>query len=326
MNILIITPNPIDTTSFYRAWGVFPYLSRRMDGLNLITDKNRQMTWADIAQMDLVYMHRPFALEHLKFAQYVKEMKIPLWMDYDDDLTSIPEWMSFYQTYMTEQTQKIIATLIGLADVLTVSTQALKDRFQSLNKAITIIPNALNDFIFDTNPMPYNANKIMMWRGSETHHVDLLTFSETIKKSVNKEDWEWQYFGYNPWFLPKTRHIPTMDPIMYFRSIRSINPGVMFVPLVDDTFNRCKSNINWLEATYAGSVCLVPEFESWDVRGVFRYATIAEFSALLEFLMSPESILLRKSHYLASWEHIKDNYLLSVVNGKRKAIIKQLVK
>ncbi len=324
MNILIITPNPIDTTSFYRAWGVFPFLAKEHN-ITLISDRGKSLTWVDIAQMDIVYMHRPFTIEQLNFAQYVKEMKIPLWVDYDDDLTSIPAWMSFYQTYMNDNTQKIIKAVIGIADIVTVSTSELKRRYADLNELIEVIPNAFNDYILG-DFMPYNSKKIVMWRGSETHHVDLMNFKDDIEKCINREDWEWQYFGFNPWFLPKTKHIPVMDPVMYFRTMRSINPGVMFVPLIDDTFNRCKSNINWLEATYAGAACLVPDWEEWNHTGTFTYKDHDSFVQQLTFLMSPESALVRKTAYQQSVDEINRNFGLSKVNNARLEIINFLKK
>lgn len=326
MNILIITPNTIDTTSFYRAWGVFPNIARTMGDINLITDKGKSMSWVDIGQMDLIYMHRPYTIEQYNFAQYAKEMKVPLWVDFDDDLTSIPEWMSFYNLYMQETTQKIIAGIISMADVVTTSTQALANRFTKLNTMIQVIPNALNDDIFSTDQLPYSEKKVVLWRGSETHHMDLMHFTEAIASCVTREEWEWMYFGFNPWFLPKTKHIPVMDPVMYFRTMKSIHPAVMFVPLIKDTFNQCKSNINWLEATMSGSIALVPDWEVWDVPGVFRYEDTKTFGVELQYLMSGESYFVRKQSYQASWDYIKDNLLLSIVNKQRVQLIEMLVK
>jgi hypothetical protein len=326
MNILIVTPNQIDTTSYYRAWGVFPQITRAMPDIHLLSDKGRSMTWVDINQMDLVFMHRPYTLDQLNFAMYAKEMGVPLWVDYDDDLTSIPEWMSFYQTYMNEQTQKLIQTFLSVADVVTVSTQALAERFKSVARLLDVIPNALNDdFLLKETPV-YSDKKIVMWRGSETHHVDLLNYSDQIKSCLTRDDWEWMYFGYNPWFLPKTKHIPVMDPVMYFKTIRSIAPSVMFTPLVDDTFNRCKSNINWMEATMAGAVALVPGWDTWTVPGAIQYKDQADFAELLKYLMSGESFFVRKQSHEASMQFIRDNLLLSKVNEKRMAIIEMLAR
>lgn len=323
MNILVITPSPIDTTSFYRAWGVLPYLK---GDIHLISDKGKQMSWVDIAQMDIIFMHRPYTVEQLRFARYAKEMHIPLWMDYDDDLTRIPEWMSFHSMYMNDETQQIIKALIGIADVVTVSTPDLAARFSELNKTIFTIPNALNDYMLDTTPAPYPEKKIILWRGSETHHMDLFAYVEHIRKCITREDWEWTYMGFNPWYLPKTRHIPTMDPIMYFRTLKSLQPGLMFVPLIDDTFNRCKSNIAWLEATYAGAVCLVPEWESWNQKGSMKYDGGAEFETQLQWLMSGESIFVRKAAYEQSWNTIHESLLLSKVNQQRETVINLLKK
>jgi hypothetical protein len=167
-----------------------------------------------------------------------------------------------------------------------------------------------------------------MWRGSDTHHVDLMQFSDAIRSCMNRDDWEWMFFGYNPWFIPKTRHIPTMDPVMYFRTIRQINPGVMYVPLVDNVFNRCKSNINWIEGTMAGAVVLIPNFESWEWSSntdALVYQDSENLTERLSWLMNGESQLLRRRIHQEAVQYIRENLLLSKVNQQRIEIIEQLI-
>jgi hypothetical protein len=117
-----------------------------------------------------------------------------------------------------------------------------------------------------------------------------------------------------------------MDPVMYFRTMKVLTPAVMFVPLIKDTFNQCKSNINWMEATLSGSVALVPDWESWNAPGVFKYQDTQTFEAELQYLMSAESFFVRRQAYQASWDYIRENLLLSEVNKQRIQLIEMLVK
>lgn len=325
MNILIVTPQPVDTTSWYRAWGVFPELVKLGKKLgvdiNLFSDKGKQFAWNDINQMDLIYMHRPYTLAHLKFAVYCKDMNKKIWMDYDDDLTSIPEWMPFYETFMNQDTLNVVWKLISLADVLTVSTKALGERLRK--ESYVVVPNAYNDYLLSPD-CKYSESNTVMWRGSDTHFMDLFSFTPQIREQYEsfKEQWVWTYFGYNPWFLPKHHHIPVMDPVMYYKKIRELAPNVMFVPLVNNGFNQCKSNINWIEATMAGAVCLVPKWESWDTPGSYKYTDAESFNQGLYFLLSDDYE--KKAAWEESMNYIVDNLLLSSVNNSRLNILDKL--
>jgi hypothetical protein len=97
----------------------------------------------------------------------------------------------------------------------------------------------------------------------------------------------------------------------------------MQVPLADSIFNRCKSNIAWIEGSFAGAVCLVPDWEEWQMPGTVRYSNPAEYGEKMKLLLN-NNFNYRKYNDL-SWEYIMDNLTLSRVNGQRIEILKGLV-
>jgi hypothetical protein len=56
-------------------------------------------------------------------------------------------------------------------------------------------------------------------------------------------------------------YIPWNQNFMSYQiQLRGTSPDYIVVPLVNDAFNRCKSNIAWIEATNAGAVTIAPSY------------------------------------------------------------------
>lgn len=334
-NILFITPSPSDATSWYRAWGPFGALRKENPGINLVTGVNK-FTWPVFQMTDIAFMQRPYSNSHVKIAKMAKENKNKLWVDYDDDLFSVPGDNPAFGIYNSEETQKNIATIIAMADVVTVSTMFLKRRLERLNENIVVVNNGINDFILDDfDPKPFSDRpKFFNWRGSNTHQRDILSNSEAIlnleKKSWEKK-WKWHWIGYNPWFLTEhfknEGHAITSDPLdvmEYHHFIKKLQPTCQIVPLADNKFNRSKSNIAWLEATWSGAITIAPNWEEWRKPGVLTYSDVEGFGNQMELAMAMNDGEL-ESMLKASRQEIAENYLLSKLNKIRENVISDLM-
>jgi hypothetical protein len=100
-----------------------------------------------------------------------------------------------------------------------------------------------------------------------------MTYSKEIN-TVTKEflEWRFMFMGFSPWFLsesPNKGHIPTLDIVVYMKALWDMAPSCLHVPLHDNTFNRCKSNISYIEASFAGAVCVAPAW--WSAPGSLPY-------------------------------------------------------
>lgn len=330
MKILLLTQNKVDTTSFYRANGVFKNLNKQMAGKLQIDSYDRKafkLSWADLVLYDLVFMQRPFDNTFLNLARYIKDLSIPLWIDYDDNLLAIPQDNPSFETYSNPQIKKNIVEFLKIADVVTVSTNELKNQFFDINKKVVVIPNALNTEIFKIEQLNTKRNNVIMWRGSNTHQYDLFSFMGQIHNiATNANPWQLVFFGFYPWMLSNfenVKHYPTMDVLPYHKNIKQLAPNAMMVPLADHLFNRCKSNIAALEGIFAGAVCVVPNWDEWQIPGTFKYNDPNQFQNYITDIYtgkvtSKDILDLNKN----AREFILDNYSLDVVNKKRVEIIK----
>lgn len=340
MKILAIVPMPFDGTSFYRAYGIFPDLKRQFANLEITAFRDGVgYTWPDLLPYDVVFLQRPAidAGKRLKMLDYLKKMGKKIWVDWDDNLFAAPMDNRVYDD-MTPEVREATAKVLLIADLVTVSTVALKEFFiEKIGcKNVEVVPNAWD---FDLFPMKMQYNELkdvpppqekklkFLWRGSDTHQADLLSHSEIIYKSMEHGE-HWTFMGYNPWFIteaiPRERwsYQKSNDVFEYLRALKEQPAQALVFPLRDHLFNRCKSNIAWMEATYAGMVCIAPDWQEWQLPGVIKYKDVDELEQiLLNFDVHACPLLWEKSQ-----NYIYGKLALSVVNQKRIHLLNELEK
>jgi hypothetical protein len=293
------------------------------------------VNWANLAMVDAVFMQRPFTDAHLKVASLCRANRKPLWVDYDDNLFKVPRDNPTYHTYNSERNQRNVATILAMADRVSVSTQKLARDYNDLRKKsglplCDVIPNALNELLFPVNNgfREQERHAMVMWRGSNTHDRDLMTVLPEIQAQAKAfKRHTFSFIGDPSWMfmeqLPNNcLSTAPVDPIEYFDVISKIKPQALICPLHDSEFNRAKSNIAWIEATYAGAAALVPNWEEWKLPGAVNYLDAKEFGTLLGKMISDPEFCQREAE--KSWAYIKENLLLKQVNEKRRKLFDEL--
>lgn len=333
-SILFISPNPNDATSWYRAWGPFGALKKKNPHINFISGLSKY-TWSTFQMTDITFMQRPHTASHLQVAEMAKDNKNKLWVDFDDDLFSVTQDNPAYAHYSQEKIRKNISKIIAMADVVTVSTNYLKRRYEKLNKNIVVVENALNDFLLeDFDPKPFSERpQFFNWRGGPSHERDVLAYTGAIletAETARANNWKWHLIGYNPWFLTERFQEDAvivsdpLDVVAYHKFMKKLQPTCQVVPLVDNIFNHSKSNIAWLEGTWSGAVTIAPRWEEWDKPGVITYEDEKSLTSAIYAVMAMNEEGL-ETHLKASQRHIAENYLLSKVNPLREQIIENLL-
>lgn len=334
IKILAHSPIPFDGTSFYRSYGIFPNLSKKL-GRNVdVTSFQGGMTWAQAGDFDVLFLQRPMTEGILKLAGYVKGLGVKVWVDYDDNLFDLPpESRAFFD--FDDKVRRTMNDILKLADVVTVSTEGMKTVFKALGFETTIIPNALNDD-WHKPATEHNAkSKAVVWRGSETHVADLIYFTDTIDDAIQGSSDIYHFFGYAPWLLchrhpyyaenvsgeitARIRLHKPEDIRIYHENVKKVKPRLMHVPLIANSLNAAKSNIAWIEATYAGAACIAPDWPEWRMPGVLNYKSLEEYTQLLT---SQED---RTENWKKSMEYISTNLTLNITNELRINILKSLV-
>lgn len=334
INVVMICPDPLDATSFYRAVGPFSSLRREIPGMTLSI--NVHCNWAVLAMADVVFLQRAYSNAHLEIVHLARDMGKPVWLDYDDDLFSVPTDNPAHALYAQSSIRANIATMLEAADFVSVSTEHLKRSIEAggllrrQRRACDVIPNALDESLLRYRQQMVPAlRRQILWRGSNTHDPDLLQYKDVILRVVRRHpSWTFNFFGDMPDFLRRQAldnmiYTPPVSPLhYYFRAICEMRSPAMMVPLVDSAFNRAKSSIAWLEAVFSGGVAIGPDWPEWQRPGCFGYTDAVSFESALEAVIAG-GVDVRAANE-AGWEFIRSQVMLRDVNRLRADILESI--
>jgi len=168
-----------------------------------------------------------------------------------------------------------------LADVITVSTEALAKEFKPYGN-VKVMPNRLsptlwNDALLNVAKQHRAKQDLKQTRigivGGEGHKQDLLQLEHAIQTIVKaKPNIEWVAYGdgavelLTP--LVAKGKICTFATNLDYPShparVSEMALDIALVPLVDDSFNQCRSNLKFLEFGFLGVPCVFSNTPSYN--------------------------------------------------------------
>ena len=302
-----------DTTDFQRIHGVLPYITH--DDFWLI-DISFQKNFNEslFKDVSILIFQRPFTHDHVKLIQLAKQCGVTVILDYDDDVLNVDMYNPTY--YMYQQFLPAIHDCLKMADEVWVTTESIKDTYKHFNTHI--IPNAHNDYIFPTyEKLPFKTNKKVIYRGGMSHKADVYSYGEMLVETINNNlDWNFLFMGDRyEWIEQRTKDnhhiIQGMSISDYYNYVYNQNPSAFIFPLANTKFNKGKSNICYLEATYVGAA-------------FFGVTDLPEFNkpGVIDLKMLPSTIKGEHYKFMAeqnklAWEYICDELLVSNINQLR---------
>lgn len=314
MNILIFADRPHMAVNWYRGTGVYRYLGQ-CDTVTV------PMNWDSLINYDVLVVIRPASEDRYNTIMMAKECGLKVIVDFDDDYFTVPASIIAYEALQQDATRNIIVQCMYMADVVTVSTEAIRQSAggQGINRnKIVVIPNAWNDYYrpFDS---VFMSDKSFFLRGDEHAWNDIQCHINDIKALSNKYDMytigNMKQFYYHV----KLKALNYMTPPFYFKYLYDeMACRVALKPMMPNEFNQSKSNCAWIEGTASGSVTVVSAgFPEFDRPGVVQSN---DFYGAVERLMEDDGYAMKM--FMQSKEYILDNLILSKVNERRKELIR----
>lgn len=208
-------------------------------------------------------------------------------VDYDDLLweykgESIPEYNATRTMIdMKGNTEAMKKYLNDFADKVIVSTEYLKNALEGLvdvNK-IVVIPNMLNrkEWHFD-RVTSYRGDSIFYYAGSPTHYNNVKHLSGDFSNAWVDylQDKPTIIQGVVPYFIKPiaTQGWSPLNSYAHDFYVGTRQCQFIIAPLANNIFNRCKSDLKYLEACAVGRVCLMSEFEDGPYNGAHPYQLI----------------------------------------------------
>ena len=181
--------------------------------------------------------------------------KVKIVVDLDDNVFEIPFGniaMFFWGNSKIEK----MASLVKYADLVKCSTEPLKDYVvKNLNDKAVVLKNCLDLDQWEDTEEENDVVKIG-WVYSKTHIPDIGECKKAIqeiKKEYGDKISIELFGGDNTVFDVETVVHEPIEFRQYHYKLMRLNWDISIAPLVDNEFNRGKSNIKWLESTMAGS-------------------------------------------------------------------------
>jgi glycosyltransferase involved in cell wall biosynthesis len=247
--------------------------------LNLLKDKvefkwavqhfNSQ-SWIDVNPIhwaDLIIVQRYFPLQE---TQSILEMILnsgkPVIYDIDDMLLHISEAHPLYENF--QRTIPFIHDFLPKASIVTVTTDFLREQIVTYNPNTWIIPNLINESALIQTKSPLDTRvTTIAYLGTPSHTQDLELIESILFKLKEKYTSDVRFIF---WGCSGTR-LEKLGPVMPFednyasflRRLGETHFDIGLAPLADTLFNRCKSNIKWLEYSAYGRVGIFSDLEPY---------------------------------------------------------------
>jgi glycosyltransferase involved in cell wall biosynthesis len=172
-------------------------------------------------------------------------------LDIDDDPFSVDKDHPQYAYHKGHE--PISRMQIEMADHVIVSTEPLRQCLSQYNKNITVIENAIDPAIWKLRkPKKRTDGRIRLgWVGSGSHLADRSVIEEAIKEIMAKyPQVDFYHAGMCVVDGAENREFSfagTKGYEEYPKFLNKIDLDIAIAPIKDTQFNRCKSNIKWLE-------------------------------------------------------------------------------
>jgi hypothetical protein len=284
----------------------------------------------------MVRIQRQIANEQCEYVlKFLKPLaqRYGFWLTYEIDdcihMDDIPKYNQGWKAYQNPQFMKNIEQIVKCCDILTVTTPELGDyfvrRFGVEKENVFEVPNYLPrwwigdsynlDRIenrFKTNQSDDSKPRVAII-SSITHYDvnnvvngqdDLYHYNEFVKSTIDKYQWVF-VGGISNALKPlvedgKIEFHSGFDLLNYPRLINNLNIDVVVAPLLDNTFNSCKSNIKFTEMAALGIVPLCQDLAP------YRKFTNQKFKDANDLQNLLDEVLSDKGKYLDLVKHNRD--------------------
>ena len=188
---------------------------------------------------------------------------IKLIVDIDDNVFKVhPHNYSYKDTAPDTEAYRVFQYLFKEADGLICSTEPLAQEMKAYNKNVWVIPNTIDPEIWKVPVKKNRAKKIRIgWVYGPTHEQDVPLIVPVVKEILKKyPNVEFHHIG---WKSEAFDYFANDQQKMVFgtsgykefpKFLASLGMDILIAPLIDDEFNRGKSNIKWMEA----AMCEIP--------------------------------------------------------------------
>lgn len=251
------------------------------------SSKSAESKTQAVLSSDIIVFHRPDTEDKLKMAKLLKAEGKKIVFD-NDDTVKDDGGFKFNKKIDKERYNNGLKTLnenidefVKFADLVTCSTEFLAKEYRKLNENVVVLPNCVDPFYF-SEPLKNDGDKVRIGIiGSnaitddmelvmpivEKYHndprVQIVLFSMPPKKQ-DKEVRELYETEYDFWESVNVEWQTFVPAEEYYDTINELKLDMVIIPRADNYFNRCKSNLKFLEMSMFEIPCIAQSFSTGD--------------------------------------------------------------
>lgn len=343
----------------YNVRCLFPLQANGWDGdrttflANRMTPENKALA---AKASNVVVFHRPQREGKIELAKLLKKAGKKIVFD-NDDTVKEDGGLKFGKYIDEERLKKGLKKLddytddfIKIADLVTCSTEYLANEYRKINDNVLVLPNYIDPFYF---PEPKrNENDII--RVGITGSLGITADIEVLKPIINhyKDDKRVKFVlfsmppakddkitrelyneEYNFWESVDIEWQPFVPAEEYYETLNDLKIDIAIIPRADNYFNRCKSNLKFIENSMLEIPCICQSFSTGDspyqvnkedTEHLILAETTQDFINEMEKLI--ENKELRRDIGKKAREYVEENYSIEKHAHKWEDAYKNLYK
>jgi glycosyltransferase involved in cell wall biosynthesis len=302
----------------------------------------KQMTPEDKARAaldsEVVVFHRPLSKHLLELSRILKKQGKKIVMDNDDTLKEDNGFK--FNEYMNEKRvekgiEKMTLALDKFAeeaDLVTCTTDFLKKEYEKVNPNVVVLPNCIDPFYFPkplrnetdiirigitgsvgiTNDIEELKPIIDHYQNDKRVRLVLLSTPPKGENDIYKELYSEQY---TYWSSVNIEWHPFAKVDEYYKVLNELRLDMVIIPRFDSYFNRCKSNLKFLENSTLEIPTIGQSFPTKDspyeqnpedTKHLLLASNTGEFISQIEKLIADKE--LRRQIGRDSKAYVEENY------------------
>lgn len=253
---------------------------------------------------DVVVVQRGFPRRETRdVLEAILALKKPVIYETDDDLRIVPAW---HNKPSYSEVSQYIEDFARRADLVTVATEYLAERFRPLNPNVVVLPNCLRHSLWRAIPVrPQRPSGLTIgYYGSRGHRKDLELIEDAlVELSRRYADLQFVFLGCITERLARLPHarFAEFDGVYCKWPERLARAGIdiAVAPLIDCEFNNCRSHIKFLELGMLQVAAVFSELAPYrdavqhGVSGILASNRVPDWLDALDLLINDEALRTR---------------------------------
>lgn len=293
----------------------------------ILGELNDHIQKADIVVMQMVHTPDALNLFHSIRGAY---RNIPVVVECDDNFVSTSVGNPAHDAYAPGTDYRGLAIeQFRAADAMIVTTPYLRQVYLDFCDEIHVVPNCIDFTVWDKIQKVKKPGIRIGWAGGASHNDDLRSIETDVHRILEKySDVTFVFVhGIPPFFKGFNR----IECVLDFKRIDKY-PGFLarqdfdigLAPLVDDAFNRSKSNLRWLEYSALKIPTIASNmghFKSTIRNGIDGILTDDFYGAMEELVNDSKK---RKAIGRAAYDRIRADFNVDIETEKYAKILSDL--